>query len=574
MRTSIRFLIGAGLAILGGWIGSSPVAMAQVVPPPAASAQEPNYQGLWWNSPPDSESGWGINLAHQGDVIFATWFTYDSAGDGWWLSMTANRTAVGTYTGTLIETAGPAFNAMPFDPAKVTRAPVGSGTLSFRDLDTGTFNYTVKGVSQTKFITRQAFGPLPTCTYGARPDFAAATNYQDLWWVAGGAESGWGINLTHQGDNIFATWFTYDVDGTPLWLSVTAAKTATTAYSGQLVRTTGPAFNSAPFDPTKVTRTVVGTATFSFANGNAATFAYAVNGVPQTKTITRQLFVPPAGTVCGQPYRALTSVTIVVAGDIGECFGLPAAGSGAAKTAALVTPQDTLVLTAGDNTYDYGAPAEFANCFHPTWGAFKDRIFPTIGNHEYYTIGAEGYFDYFGAQAGPDRRGYYSFDYAGWHFISLNSILDVTPQSEQYLWLTSDLAKSKDSLCTIALWHYPAFNSGAQYGSVLAMRPFFDALYNAGVEMLFSGHDHLYERFAPQKADGTPDPARGVRQFVIGTGGHTLNPFGTPLPNSEFRYNASWGVLRLTLGQGNYSWHFVPVGGGAPIDTGTGTCHR
>jgi hypothetical protein len=105
------------------------------------------------------------------------------------------------------------------------------------------------------------------------------------------------------------------------------------------------------------------------------------------------------------------------------------------------------------------------------------------------------------------------------------------------------------------------------------MRPFFDALYTAGVEMVLSGHEHIYERFAPQKADGTADPGRGVRQFVVGTGGHALNPIGTPLPNSEFRYNASWGVLRLTLGQGNYSWQFLPVGGGAPIDAGNGTCH-
>jgi len=295
--------------------------------------------------------------------------------------------------------------------------------------------------------------------------------------------------------------------------------------------------------------------------------------VGRSGAITRQLFVPPAGTICGEPYRTLTSATIVAAADIGQCMDAPAAASGAAKTAALITPQDALVLTAGDNTYDYGTPAEYANCFNPTWGAFKNRIFPTIGNHEYYTAGAEGYFGYFGAQAGPGRRGYYSFDYAGWHFISLNSVLDVAPQSLQYQWLVADLAQSKDSLCTIALWHYPLFNSGEQYGSVQEMKPFFDVLYNAGVEMVFSGHDHLYERFAPQRGDGTADPVRGVRQFVIGTGGHTLNPFGTPLPNSEFRYNTNWGILRLILGQGTYSWQFVPAGGGASIDAGTGTCH-
>ena len=258
-----------------------------------------NCQGLWWAAPPQSESGWGINLAHQGDTIFATWFTYGVGGQNWWLSMTANKTAEGIYSGTLIETAGPAFDAMPFDPAKVTRTAVGSGTLTFSDANNCTFDFDVMGAAQTKSLVRQVFGPLPSCTYGARPDFAAATNYQDLWWVANGAESGWGINLTHQGDNIFATWFTYDVDGTPLWLSVTAARNAPNVYSGQLIRTTGPAFYALPFDPAEVTRTVVGTARFTFANGNAATFAYTLNGVSGTRTITRQLFVPPAGTVCG-----------------------------------------------------------------------------------------------------------------------------------------------------------------------------------------------------------------------------------------------------------------------------------
>jgi len=566
------------------------IACAGLLASPLDAAPAANYQGLWWKSPAESESGWGINFAHQGDVIFATWFTYDLTGKGMWLVMAATKTASGAYTGTLYRlTGGPAFDAVPFppvgSPGGAAGSVVGTGSLTFTDADNGSFAYTVNGIAQTKAITREVFGSLPTCVYGAQPDLALATNYQDLWWAAPAeSQSGWGINLTHQGDTLFASWFTYDRDHTPMWLVVSAPKTAPGTYSGTLVRAAGPPFNAVPFPPVGspggATGTNVGTATFTFANGNSASFTYTVQlaGMPspvtQTKMITRQLFAPPAGTVCGEPYRTLTSVTIVVAADIGQCFDAPAAGSGAAKTAALVTPQDVLVLTAGDNTYDYGTPAEFANCFHPTWGAFKDRIFPTIGNHEYYTLGAEGYFGYFGAQAGPDRRGYYSFDYGGWHFISLNSVLDIAPQSEQYLWLKSDLAKSKDSLCTIALMHYPAFNSGAVYGSIAEMRPFFDALYTGGVEMVFSGHDHLYERFAPQRADGTADPVRGVRQFVIGTGGHTLNPFGTPLPNSEFRYNASWGILRLTLGQGKYSWQFVPVGGGAPIDAGTATCHQ
>jgi len=266
-------------------------------------------------------------------------------------------------------------------------------------------------------------------------------------------------------------------------------------------------------------------------------------------------------------------VSVVAVGDIGQCKGAPATASAAARTAALVKPLDALVLTLGDHAYENGTAEEFANCFHPTWGAFKDRIRPVPGNHDYNTPGGVPYFDYFGAQAGADRRGWYSFDVAGWHFIALNGVADVAPQSEQYRWLESDLAQSRDRLCTIAMLHYPAFNSGATYGSVLPMRPVFDLLQTAGVELMLSGHEHIYERFAPQRADGTSDPVRGLRQFVVGTGGHDLNPVGAPLPNSEFRYNADWGVLRLTLSPRGYGWQFVPAGTSAPVDSGTGACH-
>jgi len=173
----------------------------------------------------------------------------------------------------------------------------------FTDTDNGTFAYTVNGISQTKAITREVFGPLPSCTFGAQPNLALATNYQDLWWNApGGSESGWGINLAHEGDTIFATWFTYDHDRTPMWLVATAPKTAPGTYMGTLYRLTGPPFNAAPFPPMGslggATGTRVGTATFTFSDGNTGTFAYTVNAETQMKNITRELFQPPAGTVC------------------------------------------------------------------------------------------------------------------------------------------------------------------------------------------------------------------------------------------------------------------------------------
>ena len=265
-----------------------------------------NYQGLWYAAPAESESGWGINFAHQGDAIFASWFTYDLAGKGWWLVMTANKTAPNVYGGTLLQVTGPAFDAVPFppvgSPGGATATPVGSASLAFTDANNGTFAYTVNGISQTKAITRQQFGPVPTCTFGVQTNLALASNYQDLWWAApAGSESGWGINLTHQGDSIFATWFTYDHDHTPMWLVVTAAKTGPGIYAGTLLRTIGPPFKAVPFPPVGapggVTGTNVGTATFSFTDGNSASFAYTVNGVSQTKVITREVFQPP-GTTC------------------------------------------------------------------------------------------------------------------------------------------------------------------------------------------------------------------------------------------------------------------------------------
>jgi hypothetical protein len=262
-----------------------------------SGADDINVQGLWWGAPAGSASGWGINFAHQGNTIFASWFTYDLTGKGMWVVMTAPKSAPNTYSGTLYTTTGPPFNAVPFDPSKVVAKAVGNGTLTFSDANNGSFAYTLNGVAQVKPITREVFGTLPTCAT-ATGSLAAATNYQDLWWASpAGSESGWGINFTQEDTTIFATWFTYDLDGTPMWLVVTAPQTAPGVFSGALYRTTGPAFNAVPFNPTNVVATAVGNATFTFADGNDATFAYTVNGIAQNKAITREVFAVP-GTVC------------------------------------------------------------------------------------------------------------------------------------------------------------------------------------------------------------------------------------------------------------------------------------
>ena len=272
---------------------------ATLLPPPTF-----NVQGLWWNAPAGSESGWGISLAHQGDTVFAFWFTYDVAGRSWWLVMTARRSDTNTYTGVLYQTQGPSFAAVPFNPAMVTSSAVGTGTLAFSDARNGTFTYNVDGVNQTKAITRQVFGTPPTCIPSALSNLALATNFQDLWWAAPArSESGWSISLSHQGDNIFATWATYDVDGLPLWLSALAQRQGlSNIYNGTIYRTAGPRFDA--FDAAALGMNSVGTATFTFLDGNLGTFAYTTTGggalpaVTQTKWITRFLFGDTGGTVC------------------------------------------------------------------------------------------------------------------------------------------------------------------------------------------------------------------------------------------------------------------------------------
>ena len=267
---------------------------------PAQAQQPVNYQGLWWNAPFGSEPGWGLNLAHEDDIIFVTWFTYDTSGKGLWLVSTMTMGFYYTYAGDVYTTAGSRFDA--FNSANVTITKVGAASLTFTDANDASFNYVVDGVNQTKTITREVFGPMPTCTFGTVADLTTATNYTDLWWNSpANSEPGWGVNLTQEGDIIFVSWFTYDVNGSPVWLVATTNKTANGVYSGDLYQTSGARFDA--FNPGSVTANKVGSVTLTFANGNAATFDYTVQlgdmGAPvhQQKQITREVFAG-SGTTC------------------------------------------------------------------------------------------------------------------------------------------------------------------------------------------------------------------------------------------------------------------------------------
>ena len=240
------------------------------------------------------------------------------------------------------------------------------------------------------------------------------------------------------------------------------------------------------------------------------------------------------------------------------------------------------VLTLGDAQYSSGAYSSFTKSYGPSWGRMGPVTFPAAGNHEYLTSGAKGYFDYFNGtgsfsgRAGDRDKGYYSFDVGTWHLIALNSSdhcqnVACGKGSPQETWLRADLAAHPAS-CTLAYWHHPRFNSGHD-GNGSFMDAMFQDLYNADADVVLGGHAHDYERFAPQDPKGKLDTARGIRQFVVGTGGAFFTPFGARIANSEIRNGTTYGVLMLTLHPASYDWQFVPEAGGSFRDSGSGSCH-
>lgn len=267
----------------------------------------------------------------------------------------------------------------------------------------------------------------------------------------------------------------------------------------------------------------------------------------------------------------LPVATVLAAGDIASC-----SSDGDEATAKLLDQRpNALIVTLGDNVYENGTAAEFANCYDPTWGRHKGRTRPALGNHEYGVFRAGGYYAAFGSAAGEPPLGWYSFDLATWHIIVLNSNCDVVgcaTGGSQEKWLRDDMG-AHPARCTLAVWHHPRWSSGTTHGPTPAVAPLYQALHDAGVDVLLSGHEHNYERFPPLDPAGNFDPARGVRQFVVGTGGRSHYPFGPPQFGSQVRNDDTFGLLALTLRPNSYDWQFVPVAGKTFTDAGSAPCH-
>ncbi len=296
--------------------------------------------------------------------------------------------------------------------------------------------------------------------------------------------------------------------------------------------------------------------------GDATVFACALAGAAST-THARQAAAPVA--------QDQEPVVLVGAGDIANCD--IAGGSGAMATARVLDQIPGTVFTVGDHAYPSGAAKQFQDCYDPRWGRFKARTRPAPGNHDYLTDKGKPYFDYFGENAGPEHRGYYSYTLGAWHIISLNSFIPADRRSPQIEWLRKDLSENH-AACTLAYWHIPVFSSGphgSETQNAMHMQEAWRLLYDHHASIVVNGHDHDYERFSPQDVEGRPDP-KGIREFVVGTGGGGLYEFRRIKPNSEARSNRSYGVLKLTLGSGTYNWEFITAAGEPFQDYGTGSC--
>ena len=346
--------------------------------------------------------------------------------------------------------------------------------------------------------------------------------------------------------------------------TATATQGATVTPTATLTATN--TFTPGPSPTLTNTSTPIGTPTFTPTPTNTLTPSPTNTRTP-TPTITNTPTRTPTPSRTPTPIPG-TGQVFVGAGDIATC-----SGNGDEATALLLDQISGTVFTLGDNAYQNGTLAEFNNCYGPTWGRHKSRTMPVIGNHEYNTSGASGYFDYFGAVAGDRSKGYYSFNLGNWHILALNSncsnVGGCNAGSPQEQWLRADLA-ANSTQCTLALWHHPRFSSGASSTRTQAL---WNALYDYNAELILNGHAHVYERFAPQNPGGKLDTARGIREFIVGSGGVGHGSTTTFAPNSEAYNGTTFGVIKLTLKSNSYDWQFIPEAGRTFTDSGSTLCH-
>lgn len=314
-----------------------------------------------------------------------------------------------------------------------------------------------------------------------------------------------------------------------------------------------------------VTPLVTGNGTFSFVlvadSRDAVLFSSRQGSQPPQLVVTFRGSEPSTITPTFTPTELVDGEIFVGAGDISECDN-----DNDEFTAQLLDATPGTVFTTGDNAYDSGTLTEYRNCYDPTWGRHKDRTKPIPGNHEYRSSAAAGYFQYF-----DNIPSYYAYDLGSWRIYAMNSEIDVSANSPQVTWLQEDLAANPRQ-CVLAYWHQPRWSSGSNHGNDTEYQTLWQILYEAGAEVVLNGHEHNYERFTPMNASGQPD-SRGLRAFVVGTGGRDLYDLGSPLPTSEARNDTTFGVLKVILRETGYDWEFIPIAGSTFTDSGSTDCH-
>jgi len=466
-------------------------------------------------------------VSAEQSTVFATPTTF-AAGSSSLISITVRDDAGNPISGATVVLAATGPGKTLTQPASPTDANgVATGSLSATAIGTKTVSATADGtaITQTASVMVTA-GPLSASQSTIAPLPAS---------IAPGTETS-----------------TIRVRANDAYANPIAGATVQLAATGSGNTLTQP---TAPTDATGVA-----SGTLSSTVEETKTISATIDGTPLTQTATLTVV------------SATSSEVLVGAGNIARCDR-----SNDEATAALIDNIPGTVFTAGDNVVVDGSAADFTNCYDPvtTWGRFKARTRPAVGDKEYVTADAAGYAGYFGSAAGPAGSFYYSYDLGDWHIIVLNDQSTFVPTSAgspQELWLQADLAAHTNQ-CTLAIWHQPRFTS-FNTPPRSSVKRLWDDLYAAGADVIVNAHYRNYERFAPQTPDGVADAQNGIRQFVVGTGGQT--GFQTPsslLPTSEAFNSTTFGVLKLTLSAGSYTWEFIPAGSGTFRDSGSGSCH-
>jgi hypothetical protein len=493
---------------------------------------------------------------------------------------TPTVTATPTTTPTATATASPTPTATPTQTPTATPTPTSTPTSQ-------TLTFTPVADTYVDATSPSSnYGTAETISIGASPHQRTSFLEFNLSGLSGTVTSA-KIRLYDWGDPSGVTGGSIAQMSTTSWSETAVTCENAPAIDGSVLAVLGPVSVSQWYE-FNVSQAVLANGLVSFGiistDSDGATYASRENTsyAPQlvislstsgTPTPTPSPTAAPTATPTSTPTPTATPISapvLIGAGDVASCDN----NAGAVATASLLAANPGTVFALGDNAYFSGTASEYV-CYDQTWGAFKAQTHPAAGNHDYVTANAAGYFGYFGAAAGDPSTGYYSYDLGTWHIVVLNSncgnIGGCQAGSAEEQWLRADLA-AHPAACTLAYWHHPLYGSG-EIGGYPSVQPLWQALYDYNAEIVLNGHDHDYERFAPQDANGNADAARGIREFVVGNGGEGQDPLGTIEPNSQVVNSGAFGVLKLTLHAGSYDWQFIPVAGQTFTDSGSGTCH-